>query len=517
MNFFMNTIFLRRSKIWLAGLIIVLISFLFSAGCSAFSVPEIKPTELPREPFSARAESEDGTIVEWSGFVNGYRAGEPAEFEISIQNNSEQNWKGRLCLNLIGGKAAPTIFTLHQREFNLQPGMGFSDTLSARLPEDLSEGSYGLSTVVRRPAGPLVDVVNIQIGTGNMESQEYTQQDMDAALDSCPPLDPSAQLVAQARAQLAQKLGVELEEISVQQVESTEFKDASLGVPEEGQMYAQVITPGYVIDLSAQGDTYRFNASENRVVFVPEESTSLPERDMLILPEDGARVTLPLHILARIPSKVEEVKAVLRWEDGTELSKRFATYQISENSRILIGSLDWVMEGQPPEPDTSRAALTLENSSGEVLTGRDLAVLQGGLPDTELIDLYWLLGETLESEQRWVVKGERSTPELALEELLWGPPPRNLAGFQTSLPDPEEVLNYPGRQQDWGFRVELLDLTIENGTATANFSREMQAYGGGSSRVLAIREQITRTLTQFESVGDVIIAVEGETESALQP
>ena len=55
MNFSMNTIFVKRSKIWLAGLIIVLINILFSAGCSTFSVPEITPTELPREPLDRKS------------------------------------------------------------------------------------------------------------------------------------------------------------------------------------------------------------------------------------------------------------------------------------------------------------------------------------------------------------------------------------------------------------------------------------------------------------------------------
>ena len=186
----------------------------------------------------------------------------------------------------------------------------------------------------------MVDVVNIQIGSGNTENQEFTQQEMDASLDTCSPLDPSAQLVAEARAHLAQKLGIELKEISVQNVESTEFSDASLGVPEEGQMYALVITPGYIIDLTAQGDTYHYHAAENRVVLVPEESTSLPKRDILILPEDGARVTLPLHILVQTASGEQKITAVLRWEDGTELSRQFITQQVSPNKGILLSSLD---------------------------------------------------------------------------------------------------------------------------------------------------------------------------------
>jgi spore germination protein GerM len=143
-------------------------------------------------------------------------------------------------------------------------------------------------------------------------------------------------------------------------------------------------------------------------------------------------------------------------------------------------------------------------------------VLNPDHPQTELIDLYWALGEDLEAEQRRVLK-TGSIEQTALEELLWGPPPRNLAGFRTAIPTPEEVLTYPGRQADWGLRVKLLGLTIEDGLATVNFSQEMKAYGGGSMRVQTIREQITRTLIQFPSVDEVQIAVEGETEGVLQP
>ena len=55
-----------------------------------------------------------------------------------------------------------------------------------------------------------------------------------------------------------------------------EFPDASLGVPEPGAVYAQVITPGYVIDLTAAGQTYRYHAAGERVVAVPDETSQLP-------------------------------------------------------------------------------------------------------------------------------------------------------------------------------------------------------------------------------------------------
>jgi hypothetical protein len=55
--------------------------------------------------------------------------------------------------------------------------------------------------------------------------------------------------------------------------------------------------------------------------------------------------------------------------------------------------------------------------------------------------------------------------------------------------------------------------------ATVDFSPEMQAYGGGSARVNAIREQIVRTVLQFDELGiqEVRIVVAGETEGVLQP
>ncbi len=66
-------------------------------------------------------------------------------------------------------------------------------------------------------------------------------------------------------------------------------------------------------------------------------------------------------------------------------------------------------------------------------------------------------------------------------------------------------------------RVRLLKLTITDGVALANFSAELNAYGGGSARVSLIRNQIEATLRQFPSVREVVIAINGQTEGILQP
>ncbi|NOZ28744.1 MAG: hypothetical protein GXP39_11930 [Chloroflexi bacterium] len=74
-------------------------------------------------------------------------------------------------------------------------------------------------------------------------------------------------VVAQAVADLAERLRVTKDTIQVRSVEMVEWPDTSLGCPEPGKMYAQVITPGYRIVLEAQGKAYEYHASQNRVVY----------------------------------------------------------------------------------------------------------------------------------------------------------------------------------------------------------------------------------------------------------
>jgi hypothetical protein len=80
---------------------------------------------------------------------------------------------------------------------------------------------------------------------------------------------PAADLVAQAIADLAGRLGIAADAIQVQSAEAVEWPDASLGCPEPGMMYAQVITPGYRIVLEAGGQLYEYHSSLSRVVYCP--------------------------------------------------------------------------------------------------------------------------------------------------------------------------------------------------------------------------------------------------------
>ncbi len=233
------------------------------------------------------------------------------------------------------------------------------------------------------------------------------------------------------------------------------------------------------------------------------------------IPTANATVTLPLHILARGGTPGEQVTVTLRWADGVQFSHQFELLPGEDGRGLLITNLDWLTEGPPPTPATKSATLQIHTQSGALLAEQNVMVLPYDDPGVQTVKLYWLIEEELVQSLGRFPKTE-AIGAAALEQLLWGPTPGNLADFNTAIPTPEQVLKFPGRGPDWGPRVTLRGLTISNGVATADFSKEMMAYGGGSARVAAISRQITETLKQFPSVQEVRILVDGQPDM-LQP
>ena len=72
-----------------------------------------------------------------------------------------------------------------------------------------------------------------------------------------------------AKTDLADKLSIPISEIKTVQTEKTEFNDTSLGCPEKNKFYAQVITPGFNITLSAREKAYDYHAGSEKVVICP--------------------------------------------------------------------------------------------------------------------------------------------------------------------------------------------------------------------------------------------------------
>jgi hypothetical protein len=77
---------------------------------------------------------------------------------------------------------------------------------------------------------------------------------------------PKDAAVGLAKKTLAGTLGVAVEAVQLDKAEAVDWADASLGCPEPGMMYAQVITPGYKVSLKVDGKTHSVHVAGTRAV-----------------------------------------------------------------------------------------------------------------------------------------------------------------------------------------------------------------------------------------------------------
>lgn len=79
------------------------------------------------------------------------------------------------------------------------------------------------------------------------------------------PTDPplSAAAVRAAVAEVAQRQGVEPGRVRVTSITAMEWPDTALGCPQPGRLYAQVITPGWRIQLTAGGQAMAIHTNSS--------------------------------------------------------------------------------------------------------------------------------------------------------------------------------------------------------------------------------------------------------------
>lgn len=100
--------------------------------------------------------------------------------------------------------------------------------------------------------------------------------------DPKPTPGPTASGVDLARFDLAARLSIELSAITVVSVEDVTWPDSSIGCPQPGMAYLQVLTPGQRIVLSAAGGTYTYHTGRGRQLVLcsatspPPTSTPVP-------------------------------------------------------------------------------------------------------------------------------------------------------------------------------------------------------------------------------------------------
>lgn len=86
-------------------------------------------------------------------------------------------------------------------------------------------------------------------------------------------------LIDKARMELAQQLSIQVTQINLIQAISAIWPDSSLGCPQPGMAYSQVLTPGYLIQLQVQADNgvYEYHTDADKlVVFCGENTIEYP-------------------------------------------------------------------------------------------------------------------------------------------------------------------------------------------------------------------------------------------------
>ena len=85
------------------------------------------------------------------------------------------------------------------------------------------------------------------------------------------PVTPNLQsLIEIAKEDLAQRLFIAKSQINIVEARDVVWSNASLGCPQPGMMYAEVLTPGYLILLNANGQDYEYHAGKNSDAFYCE-------------------------------------------------------------------------------------------------------------------------------------------------------------------------------------------------------------------------------------------------------
>jgi hypothetical protein len=107
--------------------------------------------------------------------------------------------------------------------------------------------------------------------------------------------DPEAAI----RASVAESLNARPEEVAILELEPREWPDACLGVSQEGQACAEVVTPGYKATVRVGTEVYEVRTDEDatQVVVVPDETDEAPSGGAAPPPAvDRARSILADHL-----------------------------------------------------------------------------------------------------------------------------------------------------------------------------------------------------------------------------
>jgi ADP-ribose pyrophosphatase YjhB (NUDIX family) len=170
-----------------------------------------------------------------------------------------------------------------------------------------------------------------------------------------------------ARRTLAEQTGVPADEVRLVSIAETEWPDASLGCPRPGMMYAQVITPGYLVTLEAEGRTHEVHTDRNGRAVICKDGASADRAD-----DEVVRVTRSGGLAGLTTTMRVAADGSVRFElEGDERGALAHGLTPEDVTRIrtLVNSPQWqALEDQYGEPVPDAFAYTIEAEGKRVTT-----------------------------------------------------------------------------------------------------------------------------------------------------
>jgi hypothetical protein len=143
----------------------------------------------------------------------------------------------------------------------------------AQLPPAPSTSDATPNPVEEPVDDPVVTVVapSGSVDLGQLTPEAASEEDGELIVQPAPGVpNPEVQMIQIASQHLADRLGIDIGEVTFVEAAAQDWPDSSLGCPSPDLLYAAVITPGYDITLEAQGQSYSYHTDtvENVVLCI---------------------------------------------------------------------------------------------------------------------------------------------------------------------------------------------------------------------------------------------------------
>ena len=222
---------------------------------------------------------------------------------------------------------------------------------------------------------------------------------------------------------------------------------------------------------------------ENSKTFTQRGGHDLVHKETVILEDGTAEVTFTFNSSVAGYGEVEEDEV-----SATVITPHTIKLKI-KNGKVISAVIDDIFqEKELQDEEVKEESEEPVKEEKEVTINIYFGIIRDEVEEVDSVKRVYFLEDT------------SLLPEIAILALLDGPTSEEKTeGYFTAI-NPETTLNF---------------INIENRTAFVDFNQEIDA--SGSATVLMIRDQIKKTLSQFENIDNVVISIETETEDILEP